>query len=100
MTKNQDPYALPAGAQQRVKAQQSRRERRAPRRSPEEFAFWGGRFPVWFFGGAVVAGLLAFSVSWPSGMPFALYVGLIGLGLWLVLAWLVRWVQARASASR
>lgn len=99
MTKNQDPYSLPAGAQQRLKAQQTQRARRVPRRSTE-FAFWARRFLTWMVGGALVAGLLAFSITWPSGMPFALYVGGAAAAAWLLLAWLVRTVQARAASSR
>jgi hypothetical protein len=98
MTKNQDPYALPAGAQQRLKAQKQRRRAPAPRSA--EFAFWSGRFPLVMFGGAAIAGLISFSIAWPSGMPFALYVGAAVAAVWLVLAWLLRSLQARAAASR
>ncbi len=99
MTKNQDPYALPAGAQQRLKAQKQRRRTVAAPRSTE-FAFWGGRFPLLMFAGAALAGLISFSIAWPSGMPFALYVGAAVAAAWLVLAWLLRSLQARAAASR
>lgn len=99
MTKNQDPYALPAGAQQRLSAQQKQRSRRAPRKSAE-FVFWGRRFLTWMLGGGVAVGLVAFSVAWPSGMPFALYVGAAAAAAWLLLAWLARTVQARAATSR
>lgn len=95
MTKNQDPYSLPAGAQQRVKAQQKQRARTAPPRA--EFTFWSRRFLVWMVGGAIVVGLLAFSLAWPNGMPLALYIGLAGVAGWLALAWLARLVMARAA---
>lgn len=99
MTKNQDPYALPAGAQQRVKAQQKVRARTAPPRSTE-FSFWSRRFLAWMIGGALVVGLVAFSIAWPNGMPLALYIGLAAALVWLALASVVRSVQARAAASR
>jgi hypothetical protein len=99
MTKNQDPYSLPAGAQQRLKAQQQqRRARRAPRRT--EFTFWSGRALAWIVGGAFVSGLVGFSIAWPNGMPLALYIGVAATLAWGVLGWVVRSVQARAAANR
>jgi len=98
MTKNQDPYSLPGGAQQRLKAQQQRKVRRAARRT--EFTFWSSRALAWILGGAFVAGLIGFSVAWPNGMPLALYVGVAVAIVWAALGWVVRSVQARAAANR
>jgi hypothetical protein len=98
MTRNQDPYALPASAAQRIRAQQKQRSRRAPR-GTREFRFITGRFLVWAVAGAFIAGLLAFSVAWPR-MPLAVYAGVGVLVGWAALAWLVRWLQSRAAAQR
>ena len=53
-------------------------ERRRARRAPEPVEGMGlsGRFWVRSLAMALVLGLVAFSLAWPSGMPFALYVGL------------------------
>ena len=99
MTKNQDPYALPGAAGQRLKAQRQRTQRRRPD-GGGEFTFATRRFLVWALGGGAVVGLVAFSLAWPSGMPFALYVGLAVAVAWAVLATGVRWLQARAAAQR
>ena len=99
MTRNQDPYALPASAAQRVKSQRQRSRR--PSRDPAgEFTFLTRRFLVWALGGGAAVFLIAFSLAWPSGMPFALYVGLAAGAAWVALAWLFRAVQARAAARR
>lgn len=94
MTKNQDPYALPATARGRVE-----RQRLGRQRPKSEFRFVTGRFLTVAVGGATAVGLLAFSVAWPN-MPFALYMGLAVAAAWLALSWLVRKAQARAAASR
>jgi hypothetical protein len=91
LTKNQDPYALPAAAQ-RGRSARTRPARRA--RKEGEFQFITGRFLSWALGGAAVAGLIGLSVTWPN-MPFALYVGLAVAAAWLALAWGVRLVQRR-----
>lgn len=93
LTKNQDPYQLPAAAQRGRPA----RQRRRPPRSAGEFRMLSGRFLAWALGGAAVAGLLGLSVAWPNGMPLAGYVGLgVALG-WLALAWVVRLAQRRMA---
>jgi len=97
MTKNQDPMAPPAGsraARTRVERQRARRVVRRP--SAAEQSFVGGRFWLWGIGGAVVAGLLGFSVAWPSGMPFALYAGIAAAAGWAALAAGFRYLQRRA----
>jgi Flp pilus assembly protein TadB len=93
LTKNQDPYSLPAAAKRGRPARG-----RPPRQSRPagEFKFVTGRFLVWALGGAAIAGLVAFSVTWPN-MPFALYVGLAVAAAWLALAWVVRLAQRRAA---
>jgi Flp pilus assembly protein TadB len=93
LTKNQDPYALPAAAQ-RGRAARGRPPR--PPRQSGEFKLITGRFLTLALGGAAAAGLLAFSFTWPN-MPFALYVGLAVAVAWLVLAWAVRLAQRRAA---
>lgn len=96
LTKNQDPYALPAAAQRTRGRQRPRR----PERPSGEFRFITARFLAWAVGGAAVAGLLGLSLAWPNGMPFAAYVGLAVAVAWLALSWLVRAGQRRAAASR
>ena len=93
LTKNQDPYALPAAAQ-RARAGRTRAGR--PRPKAGEFELITGRFLAWALGGAMAAGLIGLSVAWPN-MPFALYVGLGVAAGWLVLAWVARLVQRRAA---
>jgi hypothetical protein len=98
MTKNQDPMAPPGGsraARSRVEKQRARRSARRP--TPTEQQFVAGRFWLWGVGGAAVAGLLGFSLAWPSGMPFALYVGLAVAAGWAGLAAGFRYLQRRAA---
>jgi hypothetical protein len=99
LTKNQDPYALPAKAASARGARSTRaRARRA--RPSGELVFLSGRFLAWAIGGALLIGVLGLSVAWPNGMPTAVYAG-IGAGLaWLVLATGFRLVQRRAAAQR
>jgi hypothetical protein len=97
LTKNQDPYALPAAAQ---RGRGARQRSRRSQRPDGEFRFVTPRFLVWALGGAAVAGLLGLSVAWPNGMPAAAYVGLIVAVVWLALAVLVRFAQRRMAAAR
>jgi hypothetical protein len=95
MTKNQDPYQLPAAAQRG----RPPRQRRRPARPDGAFQMITGRFLAWALGGAVVAGLLGLSLAWPNGMPLAGYVGLGVAAGWLALAWVVRLAQRRMAAN-
>jgi hypothetical protein len=95
MTKNQDPYALPAGTQRvRQRATRSRR----PATPSGEFQFVTGRYLAWTLGGALLIGLIAFSIAWPNGMPSALYVGLGAGAVWLAAAVAFRFAQRRMAA--
>ena len=98
MNKGQDPYAVPAASAGRSRAAAARSSRRASPAGP--FVFWSRRFMTWLFGGAVVAGLAAFSVAWPNGMPNALWVGLGGAAAWTGLIVGLRFLQGRMAASR
>jgi hypothetical protein len=93
MTKNQDPYALPAraGGTGAVAA------RRARRKPPGPFTFVTGRFLAWAIGGAAVAALVGFSVVWPS-MPLAAYVAVAAAAAWGLLILGVRLLQRRMAA--
>ena len=53
-------------------------ERRRARRAPEPVQGMGFSLRFWVRSLAIALGLglAAFSLAWPSGMPFALYVGL------------------------
>jgi len=101
MTKKQDPYALPStGA---ARARQEQIERRKARRAAISATPQGTisrRFLLYALGGAAVAGLIAFSVAWPSGMPFAAYVGAAVVALWLVASFGLRTLAARAAPRR
>ena len=95
MTKKQDPYALPATGAARARQQQL--ERRKARR-PASVSTPGAisrRFLAWAFGGAAAAGLIAFSLAWPQGMPTAGYVGAgVAIG-WVVIAFVGRAILRR-----
>ena len=101
MTKKQDPYALPAtGA---VRARQQRQDRLKARREATASAPIGSmsrRFLAWTLGGAAASGLSAFSLAWPSGMPFAGYVGAGVVAAWLVAGFGLRALAGRAAARR
>jgi uncharacterized membrane protein len=98
MTKNQDPYAMPARAQGGAGALAERRKAR--RREPAgEFSFVTGRFVAWAVGGAALAGLLGFSFAWPA-MPSAVYVALATAAVWGLLVVGVRVLQRRMSTLR
>lgn len=101
MTKKQDPYALPASGAARARIE--RQERIKARRAAASTTPQGGlsrRFLYWAFGGAAGVGLIAFSVAWPSGMPFAGYVGVGVVAAWIVLAFGVRALTSRAAPRR
>jgi hypothetical protein len=86
MTKKQDPYALPASGAARARQQQLERRKARRPATPTAPGAISRRFLAWALGGAVVAGLLAFSLAWPNGMPSAGYVGAgVAIG-WIVIA--------------
>jgi hypothetical protein len=62
--------------------------------------FWSRRFMTWLVGGALAAGLLAFSVAWPNGLPTALWAGLGAAAAWAGLVVALRFLQGRMAASR
>jgi len=97
LNKNRDPYALPVAP-----AQKTRMERIKARRDlrSASFSFVTLRFLAWALGGAGVAGVVAFSIAWPNGMPMALYMGLAVALAWGLLAVGLRLAQRRAAASR
>jgi hypothetical protein len=97
MTKNQNPYALPAGANAAARARSQARSRPRRSRTPGEFTFMTSRFLAWLVGGLVVAGLAGFSMAWPSGMPGALFIGLAAAAGWAVLAVAFRFLQQRMA---
>jgi hypothetical protein len=96
MTKNQDPYAAAAQAASRGRPVKPAARRPKP---PGPFAFWSSRFVTWLAGGALVAGLIAFSLAWPNGMPTALWVGLAGAAAWAGLLVALRFRQGRMAAA-
>jgi hypothetical protein len=98
LNKNRDPYALPVAPGQKARLDRVRARREQKRASG--FVFVSRRFLAWALGGALVAGLAAFSIAWPNGMPTALYVGLAGAAGWGMLATGLRLAQRRAAALR
>ena len=95
MTKKQDPYALPSSGPARARLQ--RQERLKARRSATAAAPGAitRRFLGWAIGGGALVGLIAFSLAWPNGMPFAGYVG-----GGVALAWMAAAFGLRALAGR
>jgi hypothetical protein len=90
MTKKQDPYALPATGAARARQQQLERRKARRPATPSTPGAMSRRFLAWALGGAAVAGLIAFSLAWPNGMPSAAYVGAgVAVG-WAVVAFGVR----------
>lgn len=101
LTKNQDPYALPASgaARARIQRQERIKARRAASAPSERQGGLSRRFLYWTVGGAAGAGLIAFSVAWPS-MPLAAYAGAGVAAAWVVLAFAVRALGGRAAQRR
>jgi hypothetical protein len=97
LTKSQDPYAPPGGAAARARVQRQRTRRPQP---TGPFQFVTGRFLVWALSGAVAAGLAAFSMAWPGGMPMAAYAGLAAAAAWGLLVAGVRLLQQRTATQR
>lgn len=101
LTKKQDPYALPASGAARARLQ--RQERIKARRAAASTTPPGAisrRFLGWALGGGVGIGLVAFSLAWPNGMPFAGYVGLGVAVLWAAAAFGLRALFGRGAARR
>ncbi|HET6379873.1 MAG TPA: hypothetical protein VFH63_02400 [candidate division Zixibacteria bacterium] len=99
MMKNADPFALPPAAGARARAMQARAARRQRGSATAgSTAFWSRRMVTWTVVGALVIGLLAFSIAWERGMPTALYAGLIGAAVWAALAVAFRAFTRRSSA--
>lgn len=98
MNKNRDPYAVPVAPAQKARFERAR-ARREQKRSAD-FVFVTRRFLAWAVGGAAIAGLVAFSIAWPNGMPLALYIGLAAMAIWGMLAIGLRLALRRAAANR
>jgi hypothetical protein len=99
MAKKQDPYALPSSGPARARQQQL--ERRKARRAAAAASAPPGaisrRFLAWALGGGAAAGLIGFSLAWPTGMPFAAYVGAgVALG-WAAVAFGLRAFAGRSA---
>ena len=99
LTRKQDPYALPATGAARARLQ--RQERLKTRRAAASTAAPGAisrRFLAWALGGGAGIGLIAFSLAWPNGMPFAGYVGAGVALLWAAAAFGLRALVRRGTA--
>lgn len=104
MAKKQDPYALPTNP-----AAKARQEKIRARRAAAAAARPGGapaaggltrRFLAWALGGGAAVGMAAFSLAWPSGMPFAGYIGLGAAVGWIALAFGLRALLGRSAPPR
>jgi hypothetical protein len=73
MTKGQDRGAppIPPGARARMERSRARRASEPAHGTGLSLRFWVRSLAI-----ALGLGLVAFSLAWPSGMPFAMYVGL------------------------
>ena len=99
MTRKQDPYALPASGPARARMQRQERLKAARAAATPPGAITR-RFWSWTLGGAALVGLLAFSLAWPSGMPFAGYVGGGVAAAWVIAAFGLRALAGRNAARR
>jgi hypothetical protein len=101
MARKQDPYAMPSsGAARAAQLRQQRNKARRVAASTTPPGAMSRRFLAWAIGGALVGGLIAFSLAWPSGMPFAAYVGLGVAAAWALAAFGLRALAARNAARR
>ncbi len=101
MTKKQDPYAVPATGAARARAERQERIRaQKAARSTSKPGAISGRFLAWAIGGGAAVGLIAFSLAWPSGMPFAGYVGAGAWAAWSVAAFGLRAMLGRGATPR
>ena len=103
MNRGRDPFAPPLSREAKARLDATRQRREARRRPAGRAAtpsgVLSGRFLRVLIGGALAAGLIAFSLAWPNGMPTALYVGLAVAAGWVVLALGVRAAMRRAAAG-
>jgi hypothetical protein len=99
LNKKVDPYALPSNPALRAR-QEKIRAKRAMKPAPRTRAGLTTRALVWIFGGGLAAGFVAFSLAWPSGMPFAAYVGAAGAVAWIGLAFGLRLLGRRTPPAR
>lgn len=95
MTRKQDPYALPSSGPARARQQRQERLKAARAATSGPPGALSRRFLGWALGGGAVVGLIAFSLAWPSGMPFAGYVGLGVFALWVLAAFGLRALAGR-----
>jgi len=96
MMKGQDPYSAPRGTR-------DPRRKPTPRPKPTNAvaaAPSGRRFWTRTAGAAVVMGVVAFSMQWHAGMPWALYVGVGAFGFVLLAAVAGRALWQRAADRR
>lgn len=96
MNKNQDKYALPVAPAQRVRMEKVR-ARRAEARANRDLSFTP-RYILISVVGALLVGLMAFSLEWSNGPLAASVVGVIVALVWVALAVGLRLMQRRSAA--
>ena len=100
MNRNRDPLAPPPLPRQTQTRIERARQRRTARRVTGGAGLgWGGRWRLITIAGAFLVGLLGLSITWPSGMPFALWVGAAAAAAWVAIMVLVRLGQRRAQQA-
>jgi hypothetical protein len=94
--KSYERSALPPAAQQRADRNAARRAAKQSKSVGREPAAFDRRF--WLRSGGIAAaiGILAFSLQWGGGMPWALYVGLAVAACALLILVALRFIQRRA----
>jgi hypothetical protein len=98
MTRKQDPYALPANSAARARAERQQRIRARRAGDAPAPGTISRRFWLWGVGGAAGAGLIAFSLAWPNGMPLAGYIGVAVALAWAGFAFGLRALMGRGAA--
>jgi hypothetical protein len=100
MTKNQDPYALPAAsgaAKARIDRQKARRA--AGERTSDPGRLLGRRGLTWVIGGAALGFLVGLSLAWSNGAQTAILIGAAVAVAWLVLSLAFAWWRRRARLT-
>ncbi len=100
MNKGRDPLAPPVSRQAAQRVERAKQKRATRRSTTPPSTGLGGRFWRVTLIAAVVAALLAFSITWPGGMPNALYVGIAAALAVAGLAFGGRALASRAGARR
>ncbi len=95
MNKNQDRYALPVAPGQRVRMERMK-AKRAAARAERDLSFTP-RYIAMSVVGALLVGLIAFSLQWSNGPMAASIAGILVALVWIGLAVALRLLQQRSA---